>query len=140
MMAISCIKNRQAENQERYRKRDDCVEFEQTHDGHGRQHVAEEGRAGVAHEDLSRVEVVRHKADARASERRHRDGNRHVAGQQCNGKHGNRRDRRNTDRKSVQTVNQVYRIRDADNPDNRGRHCQNARDGQTAYPTADSDW
>ena len=41
-------------------------------------------------------------------------------------KHGNRRDGRNTDRKSVQTVNQVYRIRDADNPDNRDRHRQNA--------------
>ena len=70
---VGCIENRQAENQERHRKRDDCVEFEQTHDGHGRQHVAEQKVEPVSPMKMrGGVEVVRHKADARAGERRHR--------------------------------------------------------------------
>ena len=64
------IEDRQTEHKERHGKRDDRIHLEQAVDGDGREHKAEECRAGVAHEDLCRVEIIRDEARARADDGR----------------------------------------------------------------------
>ena len=52
------VKDRQAEDQKRHRERDDGIELKQARDRQRGKDIAEEGRAGVAHEDLGGVHVV----------------------------------------------------------------------------------
>ena len=87
------------------------------------EHKAEECRAGVAHEDLCRVEIIRD--EAQRTRRRcaaSRMADVVIRHEQRHDEHGAGRDRGHAGSKAVETVDEVHGVRDGHDPDNRDRH------------------
>ena len=114
------IKNRQTQHQKRHGEGDHGIGLEQTENGDGSEHKAQEGGAGVAHKDRRRVEVIGNEADASADNGGKQDCRRHrrsVGNQdKRNNQHGTRRDCGDARCQSVQPVNKVDGVRNGDDP------------------------
>ena len=113
------VEDRQPERENRHDEGDRRRTLDRTDDRDAREHEAEEHAARIAHKDTRGVEVVVEKADRRARERRCQHCNegdallhRHEKDRDC----GNGGDPRS---QAIQPVNQVDRIRQTHNPEDR---------------------
>ena len=120
------VENRQAEDQERHGKRNDGVKLEQARHGKRGEDIAEEGRAGVPHEDLGRVHVVGNEAEACAEQRDEDNGDVDLLHEQRDDDERRRGNGGNADGETVQTVDEVDSVRDGDDPDDRDRNGEPA--------------
>lgn len=111
-----CVKNRQAQNQERHHKRNHRIKFEQSLKGNTSQNIPQERGAGIAHENLGRIHVIGHKPDARTHQCRHDHRHLRLGHQNGNSQHGQRTDGTDADSQSIQPVNQIYGVRKPHNP------------------------
>ena len=115
------VKDRQAQDQEGHGKGDDRVGLKQALDRDRGKDEAQEGGARVAHEDLGRVEVIGHEAEAGAGQSRHHDGDLRIRDHEGNDQQVHRRDRGDAAGQTVEAVDKVDRVRDRNDPDDRDR-------------------
>ncbi len=113
------VEDGQAQHEEGHGEGDDGVELEQALDGHGGQHKAQEGGAGVPHEDLGRVQVIGQKADAGAGQGGHQDGHLGLGHRQGDDQQGHGADGGHAAGQAVQPVDQVDGVGDGHDPDAR---------------------
>ena len=118
------VENGQAQHQEGHHEGDDGGQLEHSLHRHRGQDIAQEGGAGVAHEDLGGVEVIGQKADARSGQGPHHHRHVLLAHQQGNDQHGHRADGGHAAGKAVQPVDEVDGVGDGHDPD------EGHRDGQ----------
>ena len=111
------VKDGQAQHEEGDRKGDDGIGFEQPLDGYHRQDEAQEGGAGVSHEDLGRVQVIGKKADASAGQGGHEEGYLRFGHREGDDQHGHGADGGHAAGQPVQSVDEVDRVGDAHDPD-----------------------
>ena len=115
------VEDGDAQDDHRHEEVDGMQVLEEVHldlEPQDREHEAEEERAGVAHEDARRVEVVVQKAEAGAAQRRRHAGDQILLGGLEHGQHEEvrARDGRRPDGETVHIVEQVEGVRDADDP------------------------
>ena len=120
------IEDRDAEDEERHGEGDDGVHLEQACNGERGQDVAQKRRAGVAHEDLRGVHIIRDEAQAGAEERAEDDDDVDLLDHERDHDQRRRGDGRHTDGQPVEAVNEVDGVRDGDDPDDRDRDGQPA--------------
>ena len=113
------IEEGHAQDQERDHEGDHRVHLEQALDGDGGQHEAQEGGAGVAHEDLGGVEVIGDEADAGTQQRRQHHGDTLLPQQQGDDQHGGGGDAADANGQAVQTVDEVDGVGHQHNPEDR---------------------
>ncbi len=113
------IKDRDAEDEERHGEGNDGVHLEQARDGKRGKDIAEEGRAGVAHENLCGVHIIRNKAEARAEERAEDDGDVDLLHHERHDDQGCCRDGGHADGEAVEAVDEIDGVGDGDDPDDR---------------------
>ena len=121
------VEHRQAQDQERYRERDDGVVLEKALYGDRCERIAQKRRARVPHEHLRGIAVIGHEADARARERRHDERDLPLRDQQRDHQHRHGADDRHAVGKPVQPVDEVDRVRDAHDPQHRDRNRRPAQ-------------
>lgn len=115
------VEDWQAERQDRHDQRDRRGALDGADDRDAREHEAEELAARIAHEDLSRIEVVVQEAERCAGKRGRQHGDEDDALLQCHEEDRDGRDRRDACGEAVEAVDEVDRIRQADEPEDRRR-------------------
>ena len=113
------IEDGKAEREDRHDERDRRGRLHGADDADARQHIAEEHAARIAHKDARGIEVVIQEADGRARDRRAEHGDEHDALLQRDEEDRRRRDARHASREAVEAVDEVHRIREADDPEHR---------------------
>ena len=105
------IRQRDREGKDRNDERHDGIVFEHAHDGDRRQHITKKLRAGVAHEQLCRIEVIGKESQTTSDQRGKDDGNIAFGNHQSNGQHGQTADDGYPTGQPVQSVDQVDGVR-----------------------------
>ena len=118
------VENRQAECEDRHDQRNRRGALDGADDRDAREHEAEELAARVAHEDLGRIEVVVEEAEGCACESGRQHGDEDDALLQGHEEDRDGRNRRDACGEAVEAVDEVDRVRQADEPED----CR--RDGE----------
>lgn len=116
------IRQRHADNEQRRNERNDRNLLESEHRQH-REREAEKQRSGIAHENFGRVKVIFQKADNGAEQHDREQDDRFLAHQRRHDENRADGDGRNAGRQSVQSVDQIDGVGDADDPENRKRNA-----------------
>ena len=112
------VRKRNGKREHRQDKGNDGIELEHSDDRDRRQNISQQQRAGIAHEYLRRVEVIRDKAQASAAERGEDDCDVDVriGHKKRHDEHRQRRDGGNAAGETVKPVDEVNRVCYADYP------------------------
>ena len=121
------VKDGEAQDDEGHHEGDDGVELEQPRHRYRSQDEAQEGGAGVPHEDLGGVAVVGDESDAPAHQGRADHRHLHVAHEQGDDEHGHGRDGADAVRQAVQAVDQVHGVGHRHDPDDGDGHGHDAK-------------
>ena len=113
------VEDRQAERQDRHDQRDRRGALDGTDDRDAREHKAEELAARVAHEDLGRVEIVLQKAQGCPCHGDDDQGRQELVQVISQEEHRNGCDESDAGCQAVEAVDEVHRIGEADDPENR---------------------
>ena len=116
-----CVKDRQAERENRHDEGDGRRALDRTDDGDAREHEAEEHTPCVAHKDARGVEVIVEEAHRGTCKRNGDHSDRRNALLHSDEEDRQRRDGGYPRRQSVQSVDEIDRIRQPDDPENRCR-------------------
>ena len=117
------VGKRQPENGQRDKEREHHIALKHADDREDRQRITEEQCTGIAHENARRIGVERQKAEAGGSDQRRDQAVRHTAvGQQHGETKRDRADGGNAAGKPVQPINEVDRIGQPHDPENRDRN------------------
>ena len=117
------VEHRHGEHEERQHERRQRRRLEEALHRDRSERVPEEQRAGVAHEDARRIEVVAQEAEARAAD--DRGEHRRADAAEVELDHAERRagDRAHARGETVEPVEEVDHVHDGDDPDHRHRHA-----------------